>query len=291
MVTIPNLPFSGQQLKNTLDAISTSLGTVLSKSSNLSDLDDVPTARTNLGLGTLATQDEGTGGTAFRDNSANESFFAPQTRTLTAGDGITGGGTLEADRTFALDVASEAEVTAGTNNTKPITPLRLQEKLNAEVQSSWTEVSPITLPTTGTTQEIVTGLPSLVSEIRINAFDLLVQGVTSTHCGVQLGDASAYKVADYEAVTSITTGGAARSLTGLYVSPLYDSPNPNHVCIKLKNIGGNRWFCEASGLTEGLGYVIAGSGIVDLDTTVLERIRWSIVSGTLNGGTVRLEYR
>jgi len=73
-----------------------------------------------------------------------------ESTTLTAGDGLTGGGDLTADRTFtlgtpsilngsttnnvtasshthALDMASQAEAEAGLNNTKLVTPLRVHE--------------------------------------------------------------------------------------------------------------------------------------------------------------------
>lgn len=49
-------------------------------------------ARTNLGLGNIATRDA--------------SEFALSTRTLTAGSGLTGGGTLAGDRTFNVNIAS-----------------------------------------------------------------------------------------------------------------------------------------------------------------------------------------
>jgi hypothetical protein len=52
-------------------------------------------------------------------------------RTLTAGTGLTGGGNLTADRTFNIDIATQAEAEDGTNNTKVITPLRIRSALNA----------------------------------------------------------------------------------------------------------------------------------------------------------------
>lgn len=70
----------------------------------------------------------------------------PTARTLTAGAGLTGGGTLAADRTFAvgagtaitvnaddvaLDIASQAEAEAGELNNKGMTPLRTAQAIAA----------------------------------------------------------------------------------------------------------------------------------------------------------------
>jgi hypothetical protein len=51
-------------------------------------------------------------------------------RTLTAGTGLTGGGDLTANRTLNIDIATQAEAEAGTNNTKVLTPLRLRNAFN-----------------------------------------------------------------------------------------------------------------------------------------------------------------
>ena len=50
--------------------------------------------------------------------------------TLTAGTGLTGGGTIAASRTFNIDIASEAEAIAGTDNAHVMTPLRVQNVKN-----------------------------------------------------------------------------------------------------------------------------------------------------------------
>jgi hypothetical protein len=53
-------------------------------------------------------------------------------RTITTGTGITGGGNLTANRTFAIDIATQAEAEAGTDNTKVMTPLRAAQAIAAQ---------------------------------------------------------------------------------------------------------------------------------------------------------------
>ena len=50
----------------------------------------------------------------------------PTTRSVTGGGLVTGGGDLAADRVLTVTKASSAEVAAGVNDTKAITPLALQ---------------------------------------------------------------------------------------------------------------------------------------------------------------------
>ena len=49
---------------------------------------------------------------------------------MTAGTGLTGGGTIAASRTFAIDIASETEAVAGTDNAHVMTPLRVRDVLD-----------------------------------------------------------------------------------------------------------------------------------------------------------------
>lgn len=55
--------------------------------------------------------------------------YAKQTRQLFAGTGLTGGGDLSGNRTFAADVATQSEAEAGTSSTKLMTPQRTAEAI------------------------------------------------------------------------------------------------------------------------------------------------------------------
>lgn len=66
---------------------------------------------------------------AVGDGSGN----VPTTRQINVAGLATGGGTLAADRTITVPKASAAEVTAGTDDTKAITPLALQGGIGARL--------------------------------------------------------------------------------------------------------------------------------------------------------------
>lgn len=59
----------------------------------------------------------------------------PTTRTLTAAGLVQGGGDLAANRTFTVEKASAAEVAAGVNDAKAITPLALQGGAGASLMA------------------------------------------------------------------------------------------------------------------------------------------------------------
>jgi hypothetical protein len=110
---------------------------------------------TNLGssgTGATRTITSSTGNNTSITYSAADLNAVPTSRTLTAGTGLTGGGNLTANRTFNIDIASQAEAEAGTNNTKVMTPLRAKQtsetfsKAVGEVFAIWDHLSGANAP-------------------------------------------------------------------------------------------------------------------------------------------------
>jgi hypothetical protein len=94
-------------------------------------------ARTNLGLGTLATQDANnvniTGGAISGTTVAG---YVPTTRTLTASTGLSGGGDLSADRSFAIANTGVTAATYGSATKIPVIAVNAQGQItNASEQT------------------------------------------------------------------------------------------------------------------------------------------------------------
>lgn len=110
-----NLGLGTMAVENTLDW--------LPKNGNLSGLTNVSSARTNLGLGNSATRDVGTSiNTVAAGDDARIVNAVQNTRNIVAGNGLTGGGTLSADRAINLGTPSNISISStnsvsGTSHT------------------------------------------------------------------------------------------------------------------------------------------------------------------------------
>lgn len=71
-------------------------------------------------------------GNAWQAQVPAAADYVLKARQISAGTGLTGGGDLTADRSFALDIPLQAEAEAGTNNAKPMTPLRVKQAVAAQ---------------------------------------------------------------------------------------------------------------------------------------------------------------
>lgn len=86
----------------------------LARDQNLSDVTNVAQARLNLGLGSASLRDESSFATAEQGQAADAA--PPQTRLVSAGVGLLGGGDLSADRTISINKALAADIANRTLN-------------------------------------------------------------------------------------------------------------------------------------------------------------------------------
>lgn len=119
-------------------------GRYLQRSQNLADVPNKATARANLGLGDSATRNVGTvGNTVAAGDDARIVNAVPKSTTVVAGNGLTGGGSLNGNVTIALGTPLHISGTSGntvtaTGHTHAVDVASLYASVNP---TAWTRPS------------------------------------------------------------------------------------------------------------------------------------------------------
>ena len=163
--TNPIIADSDGRFEEAFAGTSTSLRCLMTTSADVTvrDYDPIPkSSSSKAGAGQVSSDPfTGNGATnvqeALENNYANSEAKAPQTRTLSAGTGLTGGGTLAADRSFNVDFATSGEHVTGTATEKSANPAGVKAQIADALVPDFTG----TLLTTGhfgATSEFAHGL-------------------------------------------------------------------------------------------------------------------------------------
>lgn len=237
------------------------------KANNLSDLTSAATARTNLGLGTAATQ-------------ASTSF-------ATSGAIISNGNTMSTSKMLGRTTASTGaieEITVGAGLT-----------LSAGTLSS-SGAAVLGTPVTASGVAIdFTGIPSGTKRITVILNSLSTNGASTPQ--VQLGSGSVLTTGYNASVIQIISGGASgfTNITTGFPVAVGESTNTSFSGLLILNhIGGNVWVGTYTGSgtnTSPSACVRNGGGTVTL-SGALDRIRLGTVGGsdTFDAGSINILY-
>jgi len=194
------------------------------------------------------------------------------TRTITAGTGLSGGGTLAADRT--LSIASGG---VGTTDAA-ITVAKLAEPLTiATAQAT----------TSGTTKDF-NDIPAWVSRITVVFNDVSL--TSNGDIAVQIGDSGGIENTGY--TSSCTNSFSGTTLTSGYLVRMSNSAFAMSGTVTLHNISGNIWVASVAGCTNNASYAgVIGGGTKTL-SAALDRLRVLSVdgTGTFDTGSVTIFY-
>lgn len=137
--------------------------------------------------------------TAIANNTTALAAKVATSRTLTAGTGLTGGGDLSANRTFAIDEGDAAALTAGTDGKFPDCAT-IRAGIDAAVENLTLE----TMQSASGTEVDFTGIPAGTKEIVVMFNGTSLSG--TDHFLVQIGDSGGFETTGY---TSASEGGGA----------------------------------------------------------------------------------
>lgn len=203
-------------------------------------------------------------------------------RILSAGTGLTGGGNLSADRAFAVDEATDAQMTAGTDGKFPDAAT-----VKTYVEARRTRETALT--TSGAAEYGFTGIAAGVN--RITVMFSAVSGAGTDDFLIQIGDSGGYETTGYSAASAYVSGSGNdvfSSTAGFPINTVNSASTVISGAVVLTRIDGNTW--AASGVLHDSNVpgtpTIAGTKTLSAE---LDRIRLKTSgSDNFDGGTLNI---
>jgi len=229
-----------------------------------------------LGNGTSAVQTvaPGTAGNVLSSNGTTWQSVAVSTLVPAATDTVSG----------VVELATSAEVQAGTDTTRAVTPATLHagSLVRGTVQNS----------TSGTSIDF-TSIPSWAKRVTIMFSAVSISGSSSVL--IQIGDSGGIETTGYDsyALYSVSAGQFISSTAGFVLEPT-GSAGPaisRYGTIVLVNVTGNVWVSSSAIFGASGGVVSTGAGGKTL-SDVLDRVRVTTVNGTdtFDAGQINIMY-